>query len=116
MFNVWEFNIGIMWDLCSSLACRRTLLFFVLLLFAAGQRAREEGSAWRFQPAAQSTPQHLQHEHGPALPAGALGGQQPDQAEGHSQGVYTAQHCLLMHVPATLQLREGRPVLNCTKT
>lgn len=50
------------------------------------QRAREENAAWDAELAAESPPQHLQHGSGPAVPAGAIRRQQPDQAESHSQG------------------------------
>lgn len=58
----------------------------VLLFTCPDQRAREENAAGDDEPAAESPPQHLQHGSGPALPAGALWSQQPDQAESHSQG------------------------------
>lgn len=52
----------------------------------AGDGAREEERAGCPQHPPQPALQRVQHDPGPAVPAGALWSHQPDQAEGHSQG------------------------------
>lgn len=63
-----------------------------LCLCDLGQRAWKEDSAWCSELTTEPPPQHLEHDFGPAAPAGALWGKQPDQAEGHSEGGHVRAH------------------------
>lgn len=65
---------------------------YFLCSCGSGQRAREEESTRCSQLAPQSPPQHLQPDSRPALPAGALWSNQPDQTEGHSEGGHAYIH------------------------
>lgn len=53
---------------------------------SAGQREREEDATGHSALAPEPLHQRLQHDAGPALPAGAVGSQQPNQTQGHAQG------------------------------
>lgn len=58
----------------------------ILCSHGPDQRAGEEDCARCSQLAPESPARCLQHGYRPALPAGALRGEQPDQAESHAQG------------------------------